>query len=645
MPIIGTLSSVNLIAGAGILGNVGGAALLQSNTGLTANINSYTSVAVVNQFANIVSTGFITVNVAANSFPGLTNAIPSAYQSNLGSGTMTAAITSQSSNIMGGGDMGKFEQVFGAAYAYVGTTNELIKSILNANSSSYTTGFINQDNIITGSLSNWTLSFAPLSQDLAQLGLLIDLADLGQLGSPGAVFKQIWSLSGPVPVLSTAMLNAGFSQDTIDLLSSVSLTDRDQLALYNIMTKVTGNDLQQVLKILKVTTPGLTTMADLVNPYLLFPRSYITFTTTTDNGIRAVYIDTNGTVNSLLATELPRNVLAPLNGTPDPKQMTYSQLKKIIPADQALANKAIQVSLQQVKAIFDSTLPHLSVATSTLETNYGLNLINSLTSPLPANVIAFYQTNLAYGSGPNGLLLLTDVIGTPTGWVHDTALTNAVTVLNSMTVEGAFGNLTNGSNGVYTIMQNTANGNYTTGPDMANVYTTTIPLGNPGSGTYVGNTANSSIQSAFDSGLTPNLVANINIIVSNYSNQVSYINTDFNNMANQLIIENNNLASAGVVIANLIAGSQATGLVNNLSSYGLDTNEGGAAYFLESVANLSSQGGQAVISTMRQARNQVRLNDAGIQTDIVVSNQYPEPQATLGQSTYTVSEAASQKII
>jgi hypothetical protein len=48
---------------------------------------------------------------------------------------------------------------------------------------------------------------------------------------------------------------------------------------------------------------------------------------------------------------------------------------------------------------------------------------------------------------------------------------------------------------------------------------------------------------------------------------------------------------------------------------------------------------------MRQARNQARLSAAGIQTDIIISDQYPEPEANLGTAQYTVAQATSQKII
>jgi hypothetical protein len=66
---------------------------------------------------------------------------------------------------------------------------------------------------------------------------------------------------------------------------------------------------------------------------------------------------------------------------------------------------------------------------------------------------------------------------------------------------------------------------------------------------------------------------------------------------------------------------------------------------LQSVANLSTQGGQAMIGTMREARNLVRLSNAGLGTDIILNNTGPEPQAVLTRGEYSASEAASQKTV
>lgn len=321
MTILGTLSSVNLIAGAGILGNVGGVAI-GANADLTSNISTYTSVPVVNQFATIASSGYISINVVANTFPALTNAIPTAYQSSLGIGTMTAAINTQSGNILGSGDLGKFEQIFNAASGYQSQANDFIKSTLNATDPNVVTGYTSQDNIITGGFSDVTQAFAAFGADVAQLGELIDLNNLNNLGSPAALLEQISTLGYPTPGLTTALLDAGISQNAIDNIGNTVFSPAEEKLIYQAMTTVTGNDLTQILKILRVTTPGIIVMSDLLNPYKIFPRSYITLTAPTSSGLRGIYIDTAGSVNSNLATTLPASVLAPLEGNPLQNQGT-----------------------------------------------------------------------------------------------------------------------------------------------------------------------------------------------------------------------------------------------------------------------------------------------------------------------------------
>jgi hypothetical protein len=79
--------------------------------------------------------------------------------------------------------------------------------------------------------------------------------------------------------------------------------------MYQAMTKITDTVLQQILDVLKVTTTGITTLADLLDPVKLFPNSFQSLTTTTPNGLRPIYINSTGTVNSNLITELPAYVL------------------------------------------------------------------------------------------------------------------------------------------------------------------------------------------------------------------------------------------------------------------------------------------------------------------------------------------------
>ena len=311
----GLLSSVNLIAGAGILGNVGGYPI-DANSDLTNAISSYTSVGVVSRFLNIASSGYVDQNIVANIFPALTDAVPTAYQSSLGNATLTSTITTFNNQILGGGDAGKFEQIFSSAQSFVTQTNQLIKTTLNANAVTNTTGFTSQDNLSTGGISSITQAFAAFGADLAQLGYLIDLNNLNNLGNPSAVLKQLAAVSSTTPALNTALLNVGIPSSAIENVSTTKFTDQQQHLIYQAMTQITGTDLQQILKLLRVTTSGIATMADLLNPVKIFPRSYNTLTAPTANGLRGIYINSAGAVNSKLATELPASVLSPLTGNP-----------------------------------------------------------------------------------------------------------------------------------------------------------------------------------------------------------------------------------------------------------------------------------------------------------------------------------------
>lgn len=657
MTTLGSLSSVNLIAGAGILGNIGGVPIT-SNAQLTNNISTYTSLGVVSQFVPIAGSGYVSINIVANTLPALTNAIPTAYQGNLGSGTLTSAISTQANLFLGNGDLGIFEQIFSSAQSFVSQTNQLIKSTINGNSSNNTTGFTSQDNIITGGFINLTEAFGAVGQDLLKLGELIDLANLNNLGSPAALLRQLDSQGNLPPGVATALLAAGVPQETISDVNTVVFTPAVEKLCYQAMTQVKGADLKQVLKLLNVKTAGLETMADLLNPVKILPNSYITLTAPTVNGIRGVYVDTAGSVNTNLETTLPASVLYPLKGSVNVNATTYAELRKVIPPDQALANKALEAALQQVKTIFNSNLPAMASAVSKLETNVGLNLINALTEPLPPNVAAFFTTQFNTGTGPDGILLLTDVIGTPTGWVHNEALSNTITIMTTMTDAGVFANLTNSYNGVYTVMANTLAGDYTTttlidpGDPFADPpipptynYTITIPSGLPAAGTYGPTTSESSTLTLAFSALNSNMLANVNSITINNSAQTNQLNSNWANIASQIVQENNNVVLAQIDFANLTPGVQPIGLVTNLSQYGVETVEGGAAYYMESIANTQTQGGQAMISTMRESRNQVRLNAASIETTIIVSDEVPEPQADLSSGQYTVSQAVNNKII
>lgn len=646
---VGLISSVNLIAGAGILGNIGGIPI-SANTTATTSISSFNSLAVEIQYANVrvsgnaVLTSNVAIslcNLASNTFPAVTNAIPSAYIGLLGNTPLIGfsnLLLNQINNIMGNGNLGKFDQTLGTAQGYISTTNLLINSTVNANNSSSNATYTNQDNTITGGLSQVTQAFEVFAADLAALGVSINLDNLPDLGSPQLLLKQIYSQTSGTPELNAALINAGINQNTLNNLDQVNLTDSQQKIVFDVMTTITGPALAQILKLLKVTTRGLSNLAELLNPVKAFPLSFNTLTAPTANGLRGIYVNSSGVVNSNLETELPSNVLAPLNGYQTVRN-TYVQLKAIIPADWALANKALQAGLQQVKSIFNSTISLVSAAAVGLESNKGLNIINSLPDPLPTDVSNFYKQSYTNGTGPNGTLLLADVIGSAGGWVINGNVPVATSVLTSLTNSGALNTLTSNTNGVFTVMQNVIDGFY---GDIAN--SITIPSGLPGAGTYGDANVAFTGPGSPGIGLIPAAYSLIGTIVTNNSSAVSNANSAWSNVAAQLYSETVNLQQAGLVFADLQSSVPNT-LVTSLPQYGLDTTVGGAAWLFESIANTATQGGQAIISTMREARNQARLQDANIETDIIVNDTVAQPQATLSSGQYTAAEAVSQKII
>jgi hypothetical protein len=288
-------------------------------------------------------------------------------------------------------------------------------------------------------------------------------------------------------------------------------------------------------------------------------------------------------------------------------------LATVIPPDQALANQALARSLQQVKNIFSLTLPKFANASLALQTNNSLPLINSLTQPVPTNVVNSLNSTLAAGTGPNGTLTLYDFFGALAGIPYANDFSNVTTVINNMQTANAFYYLTNNSNGAYTTMLNTINGNYTIviDPGPPEQVTITIPSGFPGNGTYT------SMESAFLTGLIPatsNIIANIS---NNFSENTSVLNTNFNAIANQLQIEINNLASAQVNFNELTANSRSAimSFAGTLHQIGQDTSPGGTAQFFTSIADTSNIYGQAIIASIKEGQNITVMDAAGIPSD------------------------------
>ena len=320
----GPLSAVMSIAGAGLLPGAGSIAGLGSGLGvsstLTSALGSFDALPITGQFSDIVSSasgilGSSTFSslqtLGADIFPALTNAIPGDFVADLGvlapgggfNGGFTGLISQTATGIMGSGDLTRFGQIFNSAQGFLGQANQFVNSGLNLSGISTTFGSLTggMDNLITGGFSQVSEAFGALGSDLGQLGNLINLDDLPNLGSPSALVSQLASVGGLVPGVESALREAGVDTAAIANLATGGLSnisDTANRALYQGLTQITGTELAQVKSILGVRTSGITTMADLLNPVKILPNSFPSLTMPTPDGLRGIYATTAGAVNT-----------------------------------------------------------------------------------------------------------------------------------------------------------------------------------------------------------------------------------------------------------------------------------------------------------------------------------------------------------
>lgn len=620
------LSPTQLIASAGLTENQG----ITVSGNLTLNITNYNNVAVVKQFMGVVANaiagniGNATIanlqTLGASNFPAVTNAIPSSAANVLGNTYTTGFsgyITMIANTETGNGDVSKFTQIFSQSQGYISQANQFLKA--NEKSKTLATTFTNMDDLTTGGFSSVNSNLQKFGEDLQKLGSLINLKDLNSLGSPAALLKQFVNVAGLTPAIRAMAIAAGATDSQLNSIAKVEFAENVNKALYEGMTKITGDALSQVNAIMKVTTSNISTMADLLNPVKIFPNSFDGFTAPTANGLQKIYVDKSGSVNQQLTTLLPQTYID-----------LYNTLQKIIPQDQALANKALVASLMQIKGIFNSTLVSMSKAVTSIETNTGLGDINALTTPVPASVGSTLQSQLGSGTGPGNTLVLNDVIGTAAGATQNIELPIVTATMSNLATANAFYTLTfdNGNPnsavklGVFTVMNYVLNGAYNQSnpnpsPPPAELGEIIIPAPQPGAGTYgPANSAPSLYASVFDV-LIPIAASNISTIATTNSTNVAITTSAFGNMAAQLEREKTNQAKAQIDFANLQpnATSSVLSFASSLASYGKDVEPGQAADYINSVADVSNQTGQAIIASMREARNIAALGAVGVPTD------------------------------
>lgn len=619
------LSSLMTIAGSGLYPNppsdVGVAIGFPANT-----LTTYQSIPFVSTVDGVVESAQLAaaggsisagtlqalVSVASSNFPALTDtttsgnafanlAVPGVGANNFSIGS---TISFNANEIFGNGDLSKFCQVFMASIGYASQVNETLTSLQGAATLATTFNPLNggMDSISTGGLNQVTSRLDLMATDLERLGQAINLSFLNDLGLPGELLAQISRVTnGGLASVTELLQAAGLADSKIDNLSrgTNTLTAAEELVAYNVCAAVSGETLTQVLAVLGVTTTNITNLSQLLNPRHLFPLSYVYLLCPTPDGLQSVYLG-GPTVNSALNPVLADLGVSSYTGPNNTNSLEI--LRTIIPPDQALANKALARSLQQVKAITDTDLPALARAMSAVQPNTGLDLIQGLTTPLPSSVSDFVQSQLvAQGTGIGNTITLGDVIGVASGYIWQANLASVNSVISNLETNGSLTSIT----ALYEQMQDTLDGVY--GNATGNV---DIPTG-PAAGNYVG------WNDAFTSGLIPAANAAVATIVATNGTEVSTANQAWGNIIASLGNENTNLTLAEIDFGNLQSNSKSAIMIftSSLHEYGLDVSAGGANEVLVSVANTASLSGQALLGSLREGRNLAALQDVGVQLD------------------------------
>jgi len=643
----GTITPLVLSTGAGLYANVG----LIINPGFTSNVNTYQSLVPVQTLLAVIDTAYdqpalnisantmanltsIGSNTAANFFPALGDSVPSNVSIQTSAPEfrgVTRELEFLAQQYLGNGNYAIFCQAFATADAYVTVTNQMIFSAANANSYLGPT-FTNMDDLMTGDVTRVNLATGTFGSDLAALGELIDFDNLQYFGTPAGLLSQLSRsgnmINGTLPGVRSQLLAAGLTDiDIIDLVNlnvvglfnsnglSNEAFDRLQKKAYTALCQVQGAELQQVLEILSVRTTNISRMCDLLDPRRIFPNSYNSLTLATPSGDVLIY-DQSGDVSNSVAPVLNSGTIV----TPG-----CENLAKIIPPAQAAANRALQISLAQIKNITNTQLPPVARAVRDLATLQGLDLVNNIATPISNTTQQFYANTLATGSGPLGSILLTDVLGTPTGVGVNQYLAPVTAALTAMAQGGDLNNITQ----VYQRMASLLAGTYGVPPMI------TIP-GGPGSGTYA--TYDAALQALITAADTA-----VGQVLALTSANVSNINAAWLAMNQHLAGEIQLQGRAGIDFSTYtgLGQNEITSFLNNLGVYGVNTQQGMSAEYLENIANVATVPGQALIAAMRESRNNLRLDQANIGHDNIVpdTSPVPLPQADFGDETYTVTQA------
>jgi hypothetical protein len=277
-----------------------------------------------------------------------------------------------------------------------------------------------------------------------------------------------------------------------------------------------------------------------------------------------------------------------------------------------------------------STITQTAAASKTAQekvtTLNGLPLAANTPTPIPAEVAAYYQANLAKGSGPSGTYLTTDFFGSAAGMPYNDYLTSVTSTISAQLTAGTLTTLNN----IYSYMKTLVSTNTYGVPP-------TIVLPAP---------YNTPTYATYDAALTRLITeanAAIGTAITAMGTATATLNTAWTAMVQHSANESIFQTQASIDYATLTAGAQLpiTAFIPALAGYGQDRQVGMAFDFLSSIADTSNQYGQAMVAALIEGGNKAGLESAGITPDTAVPSQPNAipPLVSTSQYGYTVAQA------
>ena len=305
------------------------------------------------------------------------------------------------------GSYSDFLFTFNQAQGFISQSNKAIDA-MNASDTYLDGTYSNMNDLITADLAGVTLALFFWGQDLIASGRAIDLTNIDKFGSPTILLKTLAKNKALTKAVNLALLAAGFSSDEIDsLIIGTEPTIDQQKKLYSAFCIVMGIDLVEVMIGLNCQTKGLRTLADLLDPKYLFPKSYSTLTAPTYNGVPG---PTNSKTYYLIYTagEVTSYIVD-----------NYGEmLKVILPSSLASACDAFSTTMLQIKNIKSMDIERFSQVIQNLETvsDLGVNGTNVPTNqPIRNSTLPL----IALGNGEKGRYTTCDFFGAMSGLSYD----------------------------------------------------------------------------------------------------------------------------------------------------------------------------------------------------------------------------------